>query len=90
MALLESIQQHAILQPHDSSTGINPLQQQQQLLQLVHLPEVQQLLLWQGCLDSLDAAALIGPCGQQMFAYNLLAGALKAFSYSYMAVRCTW
>lgn len=89
MALLKSIQQHAILQPHDSTTGTNPLQQQQQL-QLVHLPEVQQLLLWQACLDSLDAAALIGPCWQEMFAYNLLAGALKAFSYSYMAVRCTW
>jgi hypothetical protein len=91
--LIQSLQQHAVLQKADilttsSSSGSSaPPLQQQQSVQLQQLPEVQQLLLWQGCLDSFDASALAGPCWQEMFAYNLLAGALRAFGYSYMAVR---
>jgi hypothetical protein len=92
--LVQSLQQHAFLQTPDipttssnSSASLQQQQQQQQSVQLQQLPEVQQLLLWQGCLDSFDASALAGPCWQEMFAHNLLAGALRAFGYSYLAVR---
>jgi hypothetical protein len=90
--LIQSLQQHAVLQAANilttttSASSSNASLQQQQSVQLQQLPEVQQLLLWQGCLDSFDALALAGPCWQEMFAYNLLAGALRAFGYSYMAV----
>jgi hypothetical protein len=85
--LLQSLQQHAVLQPADSLTSSGTSSSSNGSLVLQQLPEVQQLLLWQGCLDSFDASALAGPCWQEMFAYNLLAGALRAFGYSYMAVR---
>ncbi|KAF6263074.1 hypothetical protein COO60DRAFT_1672788 [Scenedesmus sp. NREL 46B-D3] len=85
--LLESLQQRTILHPTDSSLSTSSSKESHhQQPQLVQLPEVHQLLLWQGCLDSFDAPALAGPCWQEMFAYNLLAGALRAFVYGYVAV----
>lgn len=92
-ALGEHLQQQAILASAAPEAGTSRdrsaeslLQCQQQPVAIEGVPAVQQLFLWQACLDSLDPAALPPTCWQEMFAFNLLAGALRAFVYGYFKV----
>lgn len=54
--------------------------------QLLQLEQVQQLLLWQDCLESLEAAALTPESWHAVFSCCLLAGAIRAFAYEYFQV----
>lgn len=80
--LAQQLQEQCILSP-PSSTG-----PQHQTVQLPKLPLVQELMLWQKCLESLDAPVLVPPCWQEVFSYCLLAGSRRAYDYGYMQVGC--
>lgn len=47
---------------------------------------IEGLLRWQSNIESLDPAVLGSACWQEVFAYALLMGALRAYSYTYTKV----
>eukprot|EP00775_Hariotina_reticulata_P007969 gene7969-8167_t len=67
--------------------GSEALQPQQPAkADLLQRPGIDGLLRWQSHVESLDPAVLDSACWQEVFAYALLIGALRAYSYAYVKV----